>query len=247
MTSIRQPVRRSRSISSRASGAATELTALGGVRSRLARWAPPEPTFAIGGRRPSAAGGQGGGSRGQAKVVARRASVGAGRRRAVVPRRFGRHCESGRAIRPERSDAADRLVESDAERCRGRWLRARRARTPRAMAIRSGGARAAAADGDARCAARGHAADGRSSNDAEILRRVRALVEESEQRQQRELALRVAEVISDINAQRQAELKRIDLSLQDVKSKLGVRSSGGNAVAQLFDECQSRAAVGGPS
>ena len=37
---------------------------------------------------------------------------------------------------------------------------------------------------------------------------MRALVEESEQRQQRELALRVAEVMRDVNAQRQADLVR---------------------------------------
>ena len=45
------------------------------------------------------------------------------------------------------------------------------------------------------------------------MRRVRALLEESEKRQQRELALRVAEVLRDVNAQRQADLMKIDRSL----------------------------------
>jgi len=49
-----------------------------------------------------------------------------------------------------------------------------------------------------------------SSPDAEVVRRVRALVEESEKRQQTELALRVAEVLRDVHAQRQADLVKID-------------------------------------
>ena len=55
-----------------------------------------------------------------------------------------------------------------------------------------------------------------------MLRRVRALVDESEQRQQRELALRVAEVLRDVNAQRQADLVKIDRSLGVVQNNLGV-------------------------
>lgn len=53
----------------------------------------------------------------------------------------------------------------------------------------------------------------RAMSDAEILRRVRALVEESDKRQQRELALRVAEVMNNVTAQRNADLLRIDRSL----------------------------------
>lgn len=58
--------------------------------------------------------------------------------------------------------------------------------------------------------------------DAEILRRVRALLDESEKRQQRELALRVAEVMRDVSAQRQADLVKIDRSLGAVQNNLGV-------------------------
>ena len=54
------------------------------------------------------------------------------------------------------------------------------------------------------------------------MRRVRALVDESEKRQQRELALRVAEVLRDVNAQRQADLVKIDRSLGAVQNNLGV-------------------------
>jgi hypothetical protein len=58
--------------------------------------------------------------------------------------------------------------------------------------------------------------------DAELARRVRALVEESEKRQQRELALRIAELVRDVNAQRQADLVRIDRTLGVVQNSMGI-------------------------
>ena len=58
--------------------------------------------------------------------------------------------------------------------------------------------------------------------DADVLRRVRALVDESEKRQQRELALRVAEVMRDVNAQRRTDLVNIDRMLGFVQDKVGV-------------------------
>jgi len=61
-------------------------------------------------------------------------------------------------------------------------------------------------------------------NDAELLRRVRALVDENDRKQQRELALRVAQVIRDVNAQRQADLVRIDRSLGLIQNNTGVEA-----------------------
>jgi putative zinc finger protein len=58
--------------------------------------------------------------------------------------------------------------------------------------------------------------------DADLLRRVKALVDESERRQQSELALRVAEVLRDVNAQRTADLRRIDQNLGAVQDKTNV-------------------------
>ena len=60
------------------------------------------------------------------------------------------------------------------------------------------------------------------SSDADVIKRVRALVDESEKRQQRELALRVAEVIRDVATQRQADLVKIDRTLGVVQNNLGV-------------------------
>jgi hypothetical protein len=58
--------------------------------------------------------------------------------------------------------------------------------------------------------------------EAELTRRVRALVEESEKRQQRELALRIAELVRDVNAQRQADLVKIDRTLGVVQNSVGI-------------------------
>jgi hypothetical protein len=50
-------------------------------------------------------------------------------------------------------------------------------------------------------------------SDSEVIRRVKALLQDSEQRQQRELALRVAEVARESQVQRQVDLEKIDRSL----------------------------------
>jgi hypothetical protein len=60
-----------------------------------------------------------------------------------------------------------------------------------------------------------------SMSDAEVQRRMRALVEESERKQERELALRIGQVIRDVNAQRQADLKKIDSNLGFIQSNTG--------------------------
>jgi hypothetical protein len=58
--------------------------------------------------------------------------------------------------------------------------------------------------------------------DADLVRRVRALIDESEKRQQRELALRVAEVLRDVSVQRQADLVKVNRALGAVENNLGV-------------------------
>ena len=66
------------------------------------------------------------------------------------------------------------------------------------------------------------AATAAPSDDEALLKRVRALVQESERRQQRELALRVAEMARDAQTQRQADLVRIDRSLGFLQNRTGV-------------------------
>lgn len=72
----------------------------------------------------------------------------------------------------------------------------------------------------ATAAAERRAAQGGGS-DAELLRRVRALIEASERTQRRELALRVAEVARDVQAQRYADLQRIQRNLNVIENATG--------------------------
>lgn len=58
-------------------------------------------------------------------------------------------------------------------------------------------------------------------SEQELVRRVRLLLRDSEQRQQRELALRVAEVAQDAQAQRQADLVKIDRTLGALQNTTG--------------------------
>jgi putative zinc finger protein len=61
-----------------------------------------------------------------------------------------------------------------------------------------------------------------SLSDIDVLRRVRALIDESERRQQRELALRVADVMRDVDSQRRADLSKIDRNLGAIQNNTGV-------------------------
>jgi hypothetical protein len=54
------------------------------------------------------------------------------------------------------------------------------------------------------------------SSDAEIIKRVRELLTQSETRQQGELALRISQVIRDVDAQRVADLSRIQKGLSNI-------------------------------
>ena len=60
-----------------------------------------------------------------------------------------------------------------------------------------------------------------SAGEAQILARVRAMIQESEQRQQRELALRTAEVVRDFDTQRRVDLTRIERTLGQMDGTTG--------------------------
>jgi hypothetical protein len=62
----------------------------------------------------------------------------------------------------------------------------------------------------------------RPGDDEAVMRRVRALIQESERTQRNELALRVAEVARDVQAQRAADLQRIQYSLGVIENTTGV-------------------------
>ena len=70
-----------------------------------------------------------------------------------------------------------------------------------------------------------------SSLDTErLLQRVRAMIDQSEQRQQRELALRLSQVAREVDTQHQADLLRIQQDFgqqQEATMDYLVRTSGG--------------------
>jgi hypothetical protein len=55
----------------------------------------------------------------------------------------------------------------------------------------------------------------------EVLGRVRALIDQSESRQQRELALRLQDVIRDFDAQRQADMRRVNQNFGQLEVQTG--------------------------
>jgi putative zinc finger protein len=61
-----------------------------------------------------------------------------------------------------------------------------------------------------------------SPADARMLERVRVMIDDSEQRQRRELALRSAELVRDFDAQRNVDLARIERTLGQMDGTTGV-------------------------
>jgi hypothetical protein len=62
---------------------------------------------------------------------------------------------------------------------------------------------------------------GAGTSDADLLRKVRALINESEKRQQTELALRIGQVSHDFQSQRLVDLTNIDRNLKGIQSTTG--------------------------
>ena len=60
-----------------------------------------------------------------------------------------------------------------------------------------------------------------SASDAQLLARVRQMIDESEQRQQRELTLRSAELVRDFDAQRSDDMTRIERTLGQMDGTTG--------------------------
>jgi hypothetical protein len=63
---------------------------------------------------------------------------------------------------------------------------------------------------------------GPSAASADDLRRMRSLIAESERKEERELALRIAEVVRDMQTERQADLVKIERSLGVIQNNTGV-------------------------
>ncbi len=198
-----------------------ELAALRGVRSTLSSWAPPEPARALAGYtppafepviriEPPAARRTWHDVPGWAQVAAAVLVLGVS---AAIANVEVRHDAAGWTLRTgwAQTDARSAAVAGsgrDPDALRRRPRRgARISRPSNSSCARSSGRRRPA-----------RFRRPLPISDAELQRRVRAIIEESERRQERELALRVAEVVKDVNAQRQADLVKIDRSLGFIQS-----------------------------
>jgi len=195
-----------------------ELEALRGVRASLARWAPPEPRFggpnqqsAIG-NQPSSIGGRLRAIPAWAQVAAALLVLGVS---AAVANLDVHYDRSGLTIRTgwsARGTAPSGAGPVASAETAAPWkadlaVLERQLRSDLRPAQVSNASAPAVAS---------------HSSDAELLRRVRALVEESERRQKSELALRIAELMRDVNVQRQADLVKVDRALGLVENKVGV-------------------------
>ena len=205
------------------SACCAELTELAGVRARLAGWTPAEPTRAFTyAAPPKAARRATVWSRLDeipvwAQVAAALLCVGIAAGVANLEVRYDR---SGLSVRtgwiasPATDDAARAqarpvVLQTPAES--GAW---RADLTALEQQLRAEFRAAAAASSRT-------AVQASAPGTEEILRRVRALVEQSESRQQRELALRIGELVRDVQAQRTGDLVRIDRAIGYIQSGTG--------------------------
>lgn len=76
---------------------------------------------------------------------------------------------------------------------------------------------ATSTSGSARAALPGNTGASSAAANAQLVRRVQDLIEQSEARQRRELALRVAQVVRDFDVQRQTDLVRIQQGLGQIE------------------------------
>jgi hypothetical protein len=193
----------------------SELGALGGVRSALARWAPPEPSFGMIARRAVPPPRSWLAGLADIPVWARTAAallcVGVAAGLANLDVRYG---ADGLAVRTGWSSAPAPAAEAVVETPERPW-QADLAALEEGLRIELASSRAVAPSGPTSGAA------------AAELSGVRTLIEESEQRQRRELALRLADLLRDVEYRRRDDLEKIDRSLGLIQANLGVMQNTG--------------------
>jgi hypothetical protein len=199
----------------------TELAALGGVRKQLARWNPPEPNLTI---NPQSA------TRNPpwwrevplwAQVAAALLFLGVS---AGVANLDVRYDSNGLSVRtgwmtPKAQTAA--VTTEPAARLQNAATRDDLAALERQLRSEMRGAQSAPAT-QVRTA----------GDDA----RTRALISESEKRQRTELALRVAEVLNDVDAKRQMDLVKIDSNFMRLRSDTGYTGVQVQRQGQMLDQ-----------
>jgi len=203
-----------------------ELDALGGVREGLARWAPPEPSFAVASRPSSVDGHDSPVTRGTwwrempawAQVAAAVLVLGVS---AGIANLDVRYDGGGLVVRTGWSKAAP--VPKPASEANALPVPAsvpwRSDLTTLEQELRR---ELRAVQTAATTTATVQAPRATSALDPDLVRRIKALIDESERRQQNELALRVAQVERDVYSQRQADLRKIDQNLGRMQDQTGV-------------------------
>jgi hypothetical protein len=228
---------------------AEDLAALRGVRTHLGRWSPPEPRFSM--TAPTSAGRAVGRaswwreSPAWAQVAAALLFLGVSAGIANLDVRYDANGVSIRTgwSKPAAIASAPALAapvgtasqasfpqqasgSTDPRRTEAAPWRADLAALERQLKTEFHGLQNAAAPAGAAA---------HNAVDADTLRRVRALIDDSEKRQQRELALRLAEVIRDVNAKREADLLKVDRVLGTVRNDLGIQVLKNRAQMQQMD------------
>ncbi|MBM3817850.1 MAG: hypothetical protein FJW14_02360 [Acidimicrobiia bacterium] len=202
---------------------AAEVAALRSTRLSLSSWAPPETELGFAIVRAQASGpGPQTEARGPAPWVWWRQPLPAWAQAAAAVVLFGAGlalgitqgtdtpaapAEGTVASAPAAATAPVRAVSADDLAALERRLRAEMAQMRTVSATNASAASAAPAEG----------------SDGQVLARVRALIEESEQRQQRELALRVTQVMRDVDTQRRMDLAQIQGSFRQIEGVTGAQ------------------------
>jgi hypothetical protein len=197
-----------------------ELDALGAVRAQLSRWAPPEPVLSPRDRSRGSRWTAWRGLPAWAQVAAAMLLVGVSLGAANLDVRYDRNGLSVRTgwLRPAPATISTSIGPAAApwrsdltalgQQLRNEFQGSQRAASATVPSAQSGPSAVSMSPKSA-------------ASDAGLMRRVKALLDESERQQQRELALRVAEVVHDVNSQRQADLRKIDMNIGLVQNATG--------------------------
>ena len=197
----------------RCAGCAAELAALRDVRTRLAEWQAPDVDlgFRVVRDDPARPGRRWWPLPAWAQAAAAVLVLAAGAALANLDVRYG---ADGLRVRTgwhsndsnRSSDSNDSRLADLERRLRAEFARAA-APTPAAQPVRAPAPAPAARDAG-----------------EDLLRQVRALIAESERRQQRELALRLTDVVRDVDAQRRADLVRIEQNMGQIEGLTGAEA-----------------------
>jgi hypothetical protein len=194
----------------------TEMASLQGVRTALEAWVPPDPVGLLGSQPPVPHRNWWRDIPAWAQVAAALLVLGVAAGIANLDVRYdaaGLRVRTGWSSTPpsDASRPADAPWRAELTAMEQR-LRSQLAQPNQSVNIANAGPRASSAN---------VVSSGNPAN-PELLRRVRTIVDESEQRQQRELALRLAETMRDLNAQRQSDLAKIDRSIGTMQNNTGL-------------------------